>query len=284
MPATKVAVIVLNYRGEHLLARCLASLEATIDKGDRILVVDNGREEALMREMVTRFPSVEVLAASENRGFAAGMNLGIRHMLEKGDFDAFWLFNNDAVALPGTLESLKEAFRSNGARALYSPVIYPGPERIPWFAGGNLSFFRMRTEHWQAAKSLTDPYKTGFLTGCALFIPREAFDSLGFLDERYFLYYEDAEYSLRAERLGIGRWVVPAAAVYHSEASRENPAKVYWLVRSGAEFFLRESRGGWRVWVRIYFSLRKLKNWLETRYAPRPLAREVERAYTDVSL
>lgn len=284
MPAIKVAVIVLNYRGEHLLARCLASLEATIQSGDAILVVDNGQEETLMREVATRFPNIGILAASENRGFAAGMNLGIRHMLEKGDFDAFWLFNNDATALPETLESLKAAVRSKGARALYSPVIYSGPEQAPWFAGGRTNFFRMRTEHQQIIKSLGDPYKTDFLTGCALFIPREALDVLGLLDERYFLYYEDAEYSLRAECLGFLRWVVPAAVVYHSEASRENPAKVYWLVRSGAEFFLRESRGWRRYWIRIYFLLRKIKNWIETRYAPRPLAREVERAYTDVSL
>lgn len=284
MPAIKVAVIVLNYRGEQMLARCLASLEATIQEGDAILVVDNGQEEALMREIATQFPNVGILVTSENRGFAAGMNLGIRHMLEKGGFDAFWLFNNDATALPETLEGLKVAVRSNGTQALYSPIIYPNPGEAPWFSGGKLNFLRMRTEHQQTVKSLGDPYRTDFLTGCALFIPREALDALGLLDERYFLYYEDAEYSLRAERLGILRWVVPTAAVYHSEASRENPAKTYWLVRSGAEFFLRESRGWQHYWIQIYFLLRKIKNWAETRYTHRPLAREVERAYTDVSL
>lgn len=284
MSTIKVAVIVLNYRGEHLLARCLASLEATIQEGDAILVVDNGQEETLMREVAIQFPNVEILATSENRGFAAGMNLGLRHMLEKNGFDAFWLFNNDAVALPETLESLKAAVRAKGTRALYSPVIYPGPGKTPWFAGGKLNFLRMRTEHQSVVKSSRDPYTTDFLTGCALFIPREALDAVGLIDERYFLYYEDAEYSLRAERLGLLRWVVPAAVVYHTEASQENPAKVYWLVRSGAEFFLRESRGWRRFWIRGYFLLRKLKNWAETRYTTQSLAREVERAYTDVSL
>lgn len=284
MSTTKVAVIVLNYQGEHVLARCLTSLKMTIRESDAILVVDQGHEESLMREVAVRFPSVEILVAERNRGFAAGMNLGIRHMLEKGGFDAFWLFNNDALALPETLEHLRAALKSKGAQALYSPVIYPGPGQAPWFAGGELNFLRMRTEHWHAVKSHPDPYRTGFLTGCALFIPREAFLLLGFLDERYFLYYEDAEYSLRAQRSGIPLWIVPTAEVYHSEASQANPAKVYWLVRSGAEFFLRESHGGWRIWIWTAFFLRKLKNWAETRYAPRPLAQEVERAYTDVSL
>lgn len=284
MSATKVAVIVLNYRGEQVLARCLSSLETTLGKDDAILVVDNGHEESLMREIATQFPKVEILTPEENRGFAAGMNLGIRHMLEKGSFDALWLFNNDAVALPGTRDHLEAAVQSNGVQALYSPIIYPGPGTPPWFAGGRLNFFRMRTEHRQRVKSPDSPYTTGFLTGCALFIPRKAFDTLGLLDERYFLYYEDAEYSLRATRSGLKLWIVPAAEIYHSEASQANPAKTYWLVRSGVEFFLRESRGWWRLWIRAFFFLRKIKNSVEIRYAPRPLAREVERAYTDVSL
>lgn len=284
MSTTKVAVIVLNYQGEHVLTRCLTSLEATIQEGDTILVVDNGNETVLMDEIATRFPSVEIVVAPDNRGFAAGMNLGIRHLLKNGGADAFWLFNNDAVVLPETLGYMKEAVQSHGVQALYSPIIYPGPGTSPWFAGGTLNFLRMRTEHWHSAKSESDPYPTDFLTGCALFIPREALDLLGLLDTRYFLYYEDAEYSLRAKRHGLKRWVVPAAKVYHSEASQGNSSKVYWLVRSGAEFFLRESHGWRYCWVRVYFFFRKLKNWVETRYAPRPLAREVERAYTDVSL
>lgn len=284
MSPIRVAVIVLNYRGEHLLARCLTSLEATIQEGDAILVVDNGREATLMREVATRFPKVEVLAADKNRGFAAGMNLGIQHMLERGGFDAFWLFNNDATALPETLDQLKAALGSRGSRALYSPVIYPGPDQRPWFAGGKLNFFRMRTEHRYSLVSEHHPYETDFLTGCALLIPREALTVLGLLDERYFLYYEDAEYSLRARRHNLKRWVVPRARIYHGEVSCENPSKTYWLVRSGAEFFLRESRGGWRLWIAVYFSLRKLKNWTEIQYAPQPLAQEVKRAYTDVSL
>lgn len=284
MSAIKVAVIVLNYRGEQVLARCLTSLETTIRQGDAIFVVDNGRETALMTEIARQFPSVEILVSLENRGFAAGMNLGIQCALKKGGFDALWLFNNDAVALPETLDRLKAAVQSNGPRALYSPVIYPSSGQAPWFAGGELSFLRMRTRHWHDVRSEEASYPTDFLTGCSLFIPREAFEKLGLLDERYFLYYEDAEYSLRAKRLGLQRWVVPTAMIYHSEASRENPTKIYWLVRSGAEFFLRESRGAMRLWTRAYFFLRKIKNWMEMKYTPRPLAREVERAYTDVSL
>jgi GT2 family glycosyltransferase len=212
------------------------------------------------------------------------MNLGIRHQLGKRQYDAYWLLNNDASIAPDTLNQLKRALVDKGSRAVFSPVIYQEQTKTSWYAGGQIDYFRMRTVHMQSPVSAREPYETGFLTGCALFVPQEVIASIGLLDERYFLYYEDAAYSIRARRAGFRLWVVPQATVYHSEESRSNPAKTYWLVRSGAEFFLRESRG-WRWgWVRVVYALRRLKNQLKIWLYPSPMAREVKRAYTDVSL
>lgn len=284
MSPIRVAVIVLNYRGESVLHRCLESLEKAIGPEDRILVVDNGHEDALMRSVKTRFRGVECLTSETNQGFAAGMNLGIQAAQKQNRFDAYWLMNNDASVAPQTLIELKRALQAKGSQALFSPVIFSGPGGSPWYAGGHIDFLRMRATHKKGLPSNQTPYETGFLTGCALFIPAAALARIGLLDERYFLYYEDVAYSLRAQRLGLKLWVVPAAPAFHSEESQTNPTKIYWLVRSGAEFFLRESRGGWWLWVRIYFSLRRLKNWLQNRCCPQPLATEIKRAYTDVSL
>lgn len=284
MSAPKIAVIVLNYRGQAVLARCLTSLRGALSVADHILIVDNGGETELRQEISRTDPEIEWLVSKENRGFAAGMNLGIRHLQAKQRFDAYWLLNNDAWIDPQALQQLKRALEERGQNALYSPVIYGATEERPWFAGGRIDFLRMRTVHQRALAETRHPYETKFLTGCALCIPQAALDRLGLLDERYFLYYEDAAYSLKALRQGLKLWVVPTARVYHSEESERHPAKVYWLVRSGVEFFLRESRGGWATWVTLYLQLRKLKNWFEYRQAPRALAAEVKRAYTDVSL
>lgn len=283
MPATKVAIIVLNYRGKHVLRRCLASLEKAIERDDAILVVDNGDEMPLLVEMEREFPRIQTVSAGLNRGFARGMNFGIRRFLAQGNFNAFWLMNNDASVDPGALGALKQALLEKGAHALYSPLIFSDPARAPWFSGGKINFFRMRTQHAHAFPETSNPYETGFLTGCALFLPTQAIKKIGLLDERYFLYYEDAEYSIRAFRKGLKLWMVPRSRVVHTEESRQNPAKAYWLVRSGAEFFLRESRGIWRLWITLYFPLRRLKNWFAARDGE-TMANEVKRAYTDVSL
>ena len=211
------------------------------------------------------------------------VNAGLRYFSEKGDFDAYWLLNNDTEIEAGALTELRKQSALQKGQGLFSPVIRTSPQGKIWFAGGNINFFRMRTTHNDHFEGMSR-YKTDFLTGCALFIPKEALMTLGMLDERYFLYAEDAEYSLRATRKGIPLFVVPESTVYHSEQSEENEEKLYWLVRSSAEFYLRESRGVvWPV-VRVYYALRRVKNWFRLRYFPNHLAREIERAYTDVSL
>ncbi|MGB4943423.1 MAG: glycosyltransferase family 2 protein [Candidatus Moraniibacteriota bacterium] len=284
MLSPSVAIIVLNYRGERVLSRCLASLELAIGPADHVLVADNGHEDTLLSTLRSRFPWIETISTESNRGFAAGMNLGIQRQIGQRQYDAYWLLNNDASITPDTLNQLKQALREKGGHAVFSPVIYQEHTGTPWYAGGRIDYFRMRTVHERSLSSAHDPYETDFLTGCALFVPREVIASIGLLDERYFLYYEDAAYSLRARRAGFRLWVVPQATVYHSEESRSNPAKTYWLVRSGAEFFLRESRGWRRGWVRVVYALRRLKNQLEIWCYPSPMAHEVKRAYTDVSL
>ncbi len=283
MATLRVAVIVLNYRGENVIQPCLTSLTRTLSLGDRILVVDNGSEQPLLERMKELFPLIETITLGMNHGFAAGMNSGLRQMQAAGGFDAYWIVNNDVVADPEALSELKRACLELGSQALFSPVIYSEPERKIWFSGGRIDFARMRTLHDQKSVSGA-PFQTGFLTGCALFIPAEALEVLGQLDERYFLYYEDAEYSFRAMRNNFPLWVVPKSIVHHVEQSEASPEKTYWLVRSGTEFFLRESRGIWRYWAPLYLTLRKFKNRLDMWWTDNQIAKEVKRAYTDASV
>ncbi len=279
----RVAVIILNYHGEHVLPACLDSLVKTLEPRDRILVVDNGGETEILEEMKEKFPRIETLRLPKNIGFAGGMNAGLRYFETGKSCDAYWLLNNDTIVAPTALASLKLAAQSNVEKSILSPLILSSPGGPVWFSGGKIDFFRMKTVHFQSFPG-KNAFTSDFLTGCALFIPASIIRSLGLLAERYFLYAEDAEYSLRAKRCGIGRYIVPSAVVYHSEESEKSPTKLYWLVRSSAEFFLRESRGFWHFWVRGYYLLRRVKNRLRLIISNSPLAREVERAYTDVSL
>lgn len=277
----RTLVIVLNYHGEAVLSPCLRSVMQTLWPGDRLLVVDNGQEAVLMQEVRAEFPQVMIEVAKENGGFARGMNVGLRLALTEG-FEAVWVLNNDVIVKHDSLSQLKEAAkRTTGPRAL-SPLIR-GANQTIWFAGGWINWWRMRVEHYQTAPEIASPFQTSFLTGCALFIPRITLEHIGLLDERYFLYYEDVDYSLRILEHGGKLWVVPGAEILHHEVSEFRGEKVYWLVKSGVECFLRHSTRWQRVWLNFYLSLRRLRNWSRFLWGDKVLARLIEKAYTEAS-
>lgn len=272
-------MIVLNYKGETVLIPCLRSLVSELGSEDKMLIIDHGQETGLMQQVEKLFPQVEILTPATNGGFAQGMNRGLRIALEKG-FDAAWIVNNDVVASPEALMRLKAALSAYGEQALFSPVITT-PDGDVWFAGGVIAWVRMRVNHNTKQSDTGESFLTNFLTGCALFIPMAIVKKVGFLDERYFLYYEDADYSERVRRNGGKLVVVPQARVIHSEESQKNPAKIYWLVRSGTIFFLTQGSRWKKIVVRMVFFLRRTKNWFECILRPTPVAESVKQAYTD---
>lgn len=277
----RTLVIVLNYQGETVLLPCLRSIVKAVGPEDRLLVVDNGQEETLIEKVREEFPQVMIEVTQENVGFARGMNVGLRRALAEG-FEAAWILNNDAVIANDSLDRLKEVAKTYPGPHAFSPLIRK-PDQTIWFAGGQIDWWRMRTNHLQDAPKKETPFQTSFLTGCALFIPRATLEQVGLLDERYFLYYEDMDYSLRVLRTGGMLWVVPGAEVVHGEVSELRGEKVYWLVKSGVECFLRHSTSWQRIWFGFYLGLRRLRNWSRFLWGDTVLARLIEKAYTEAS-
>jgi GT2 family glycosyltransferase len=102
------------------------------------------------------------------------------------------------------------------------------------------------------------------------------------LDEDYFLYWEDADFSLRAKNAGFKCVVVPASQIFHFEKSeKKREQKLYWLVVSGLIFFKKNTPWKLRAWVRMYLYLRKVKNWLDTFNKENKEAFAVQKAYKD---
>lgn len=274
-----VAILVLNYNGRSCLLETLQSLADLRYEAKQVWVIDNASDDGSLELAQERFPDFKYLPLSRNYGFAGGMNRGLKAASLQGA-DFFWLFNYDARAEEGALEALILAASEYPQAGLLSPGIMTDQGEI-WFGGGSIDFFRMRTKHHFAFRQ-DIPYSTEFLTGCALLIRKEAFEKAGFLDEKFFLYYEDADYSLRAKRAGFELLLVPEARVVHSEESRRNPAKTYHLVLSGLIFFQKHAKGFFRLYQGLYVTIRRIKNHLDVRLG-RDQAQSVRQAYDDFS-
>lgn len=257
----KVGIIVLNYNGQACLLRCLDSLLRLCYQNFFIVVVDNASEDDSFLSAKEHFPHVLFIANKTNIGFAAGMNMGISAALEKGA-QYVWLLNNDAVVESDTLSFLIDAAQECPKAGLLSPYIFNASTGILWFGKGIISFFRMRAVHVLPRKreQALRWHESGFLTGCALLIKKEVFSAIGVLDEVFFLYYEDADFSIRARARGFMTIAVPKSRVFHAEQSEKNIKKLYYLVLSGLLFFEKHANPFFRLYFILYGTMRRLKN------------------------
>jgi GT2 family glycosyltransferase len=278
----KIFIIVLNYNGKDVIKNCLTSV-FKIDYPDfEVVVVDNNSVDGSFEIAKTGFSKASFIKNEENLGYAAGNNVGIRFALERMA-DYVLLLNNDTEVEKDFLNKLVEAMEKDEKIGIASPVILDGHDRQVWFSGGEISWLRMKTEHKRDVLS-KDYRETGFVTGCAMLVKAAVFKEIGLLDEDFFLYWEDADFSVRVRRAGFKNIVVAGSWIYHFEKSAGNlKQKTYWLVISGLIFFQKNAPLLLRPWAKVYTILRKLKNKFDLNFHRNELAEIVAKAYKDYS-
>ena len=276
----KVFIIVLSYNGGELIKNCLKSLEKVDYPNLHVLVPDNGSTDDSVAQIKRFFPKVKVIRNEDNRGFAAGNNVGIEYALKEGA-DYCLLLNQDTEVEPDFLKKLIKVASKDPKIGLLSPLIYWKRTKQVWFSKGKINWFNMKTYHEKKEVS-GKPFESCFLTGCSLLIKKEVLEEIGFLDDKFFLYWEDADFSVRARRAGFKAVVVPNSVIYHYEASETmNKNKIYWLVLSGLIFFNKNTPLVLRPWVWFFVKLRRAKNWLDRKMNKGDLANSVYKAYKD---
>ncbi len=256
----KVFAIILNYNGKDTLLECLDSVYKSDYSNLEVIIVDNNSTDGSFKIAKNHFAKFHFIKNSQNIGFAGGNNVAIKFALEKMA-DYIFLLNNDALIKNDTISKLVKTAERNEKIGLLSPLIYKNKTNKIWFAGGKINWLQMRTEHTSNKLLKNKPLLTSYITGCAMLIKKEVFKKIGLLDEDYFLYYEDADFSYRARKNGFKVAVLPSAIAYHFEKSNENnPQKLYWLIRSGILFFQKNAPWFWQPYIKIYLWARKLKN------------------------
>jgi GT2 family glycosyltransferase len=252
-----LAVIVLNWNGlddTRALLQTLAHCHTPEGWRVRVLVVDNGSTDGSVEALAREFPDVALLPLPDNRRFAGGNNAGLRQVLAQGA-DAAMLLNNDTEADPQLLERLVLALEQDPHAGAAAPLIFfARPLDRIWYAGGRCSVALGHTSHRGLRARYTGQYRaiepTGYLTGCCLIATRAAWEKVGLLDERYFIYAEDADWSLRARAAGFRLLFVPTARLWHkvsASAGQGSPWKIYQRVRANWTLFARHARGFARV-------------------------------------
>ena len=192
---------------------------------------------------MARFPEVGLHLGGRNLGFGAGVNAAVRTAALP--WDAVWVLNPDTIVRPGALDLLVEAMRDHDL-GMVSPLIVQsrdGAERI-WFAGGDVDLARGRTSHGgmgRSVDSIEPGFRlVGFVSGAAPLISRPLWEAVGGFSEHYFLYWEDADLSLRATAAGFRLGVQLRAVVLHKEGGSSGGG-----VSATYSYFIQRNR----LWV-----------------------------------
>lgn len=280
MSTPKVFIIILNYNGQDFLKKTLASVFQVDYPNFEIVLVDNNSNDGSFEEARRVFPKIACIKNSENLGFSAGNNIGTEYALERSA-DYILLLNYDTIVGKNFLRPLVELMESDEKIGIVSPMILTGETSKVWFSGGKINWLKMKTEHQE--NNLKENYfHSDYITGCAMMIKKEVFRKIGLLDEDYFLYWEDADFSVRAKRAKYKLAVCAGSHVWHLEKSQEKKAKkIYWLVLSGLIFFKKNSPAFLRPWIFFYVILRKIKNRKDVKRQKTPINESVQKAYRD---
>lgn len=228
----RVVAIVLNWNLPAETRSCVEQLRASGYPDLKVIIVDNGSTDGSPERLRAWFPDVEILALGKNRGFAAGNNVGVRRALALGA-DWILLVNNDAVLAPDALQRLIDA--ASPGVGLAMPRIDALPSGRLWNAGARLRGLNplprpLREADLAAGK----PLRIDFAVGCVLLIRRDVVETIGLLDERYFMYYEDLDFCARARAAGFRIIVVPSARAGHyvgASLKKDSPRRTYLLAR-----------------------------------------------------
>jgi len=286
-----VSIIVLNYNGREDTLACLRSLEHLTYHNVNVVVVDNASSDGSEAAIRAAYPTLTFIQTGANLGFTGGNNVGIRHALENGA-DYVLLLNNDTIVAPDFISVMVEVMEQNPEVGVAGPMIYyfSAPETI-WSAGGKIDWTRGLTsmigvnEEDKSQYGLS-PRQTDFVTGCALMAKRAVWEKAGLLDDKFFMYYEETEWCVRATRAGYKIMLIPAAMIWHKislEARATSPRTYYYMTRNRL-LFLHRTRAGYGSWfytlseyARTFLSWSVRPKWVDKR----PLRRVMWQAIRD---
>lgn len=268
-------ISIINYNSISETKNCLRSIEELIlPKELRLFVVvlDNGSNEFNLKKEDFKL-NLEIIVSKENLGFSGGHNLIIKKIKDQADF--ILILNNDTILDKKLVERLINSL-SDGV-GIVSPKIYfsGGREfhkdrykksdegKVIWYAGGIMDWKTVIGKHKGVDEVDVGQFERSeqidFASGCCMMIRKEALEKVGLFDEKYFLYYEDADLSERFKRCGYKIMFIPEAVLWHNNASSSGGSgsslQDYYITRNRLLFGMKFAP----IKIKIFLTLEAIK-------------------------
>lgn len=277
-----LSIIIVNYNVKYFLEQCLVSVFASsrrLSTGEEfdleVFVVDNNSVDGSVEMVREKFPQVHLIANTDNPGFAKANNQAIR--LSKGGY--VLLLNPDTLVEADTFRQCLDFYREHldcgglGVKMINGEGTYlkeskrgfPTPETSFYKISGLIRLFPRHPKiahYYMGHLGVDDINEIEILPGAYLMINREALDKVGLLDESYFMYGEDIDFSWRIRLAGYKNYYLPTARIIHykGESTKKGSMNYVYTFYSAMVIFARRYFGGTNA--KVFIALINLAIWL----------------------
>lgn len=242
-----ISVIIVTWNNEDIIEECLNAL-SSISQRMEVIVVDNNSSDQTVEIIENDFPGVRLIRNDANVGFARANNLAFK--VSSGEF--ILLLNSDAFVVSGSIDALLEFMMENSSVGIAGPqLIFPNGSlqrsfgHFPGIARQILSLISLVSSAELVRKRVGMKFPdvacvVDYIEAACMLVRRKVIDEIGFFDEDYFFYGEDADFCFRAKKAGCEVYFVPHAKVVHlrgaSSTKREGSKYLIPLTRAQQRF------------------------------------------------
>lgn len=236
----KYLIILLNYNNWQDTIECVHSLNKSDVSSSSILIIENFSNDNSKDKLSEEIPEVKVIHSDKNLGFTGGNNIGIRYAFEN-NYEYAVVLNNDTIVESNAIKTLTDQMDLNHDFTLGTGRIYYYPEKDKiWYDGGRVIKWRAAEQHFNFRKNVSDVKlnddlrEIDFISGCYMCIRLSDLPKLGYMDEKFFIYLDDLEYSSRASKNQMKMIYVPNSVLYHKARGEERhtPKLIYYSIRN----------------------------------------------------
>lgn len=252
-----VSIVTVNYNQSAATCDMLQSLYASGYPNLEVFVVDNASPSDHPEIIKEIFPQIILIQSAKNLGFAGGNNLAIRQA--KGDY--IYLLNNDTIIPEKHINLLLNALTNEHETGIVCPKIksFDDPNLILFAGFTPMSSITVRNKIIGFAEKDFGQHdqrkQSAYAHGAAMMLKREVIEKVGLMNEQYFLYYEEIDWSVRIRKAGYTIGYIPETYILHKESlstGKNSPLKSYYINRNRVLFVLHNISGIQRMLSVIY--------------------------------
>ncbi len=264
MTNSVITVMIINYKTSHLIRKLIDSIQENIDV--EILIIDNASTmETYAGLEAINDERLHLLKSEKNLGFTGGINFGLKYVIEKmPHVKYFFLFNPDALSIPHLIENLYRIIQSEKNVAAVSPrILYT--DGNPWYSGATLSISKGRVYNnpVNVKKDIGEYYDVDVFSGCAVLFDLKKVIEAGMFNEDLFMYYDEADLSIKLKEKGYRILYTPALVIFHDVSyttKNITHLKTYYMTRNKFIVFNKKMRLHSKVYFLIYEFAFHIKN------------------------